>query len=182
MRPPAAGLLALGLAACNAQSGGTGARTQPAEVSMQPGMWETTYRILSIDLPTAPPEIVEGLRAGISTAPVIERSCLTPAEAAAPGNAVRDRTMRRQPGYVCETGESLFAGGRIRMSLSCRSTTGQPDLRQAMVGSYGAETLQAAVSGASVLRAGDTGPAYPVRVESTLTGRRIGDCPADAAN
>lgn len=182
MRAPAAGLLVLGFAACNAQGGGNGGGAAAAGVSMQPGMWETSYRILSVDLPTAPPEIVDGMRAGVSTAPVIERRCLTPAEAAAPGNAVRERTMRGRPGYACETGESLFAGGRIRMSLACRSSTGQPPLRQAMVGSYTAETLQAAVSGDSVLRAGEAGPSYPVRVESVLAGRRIGDCPAGAAN
>src|SRR5207237_7510389 len=90
MTPRVAGLLALGVAACSGQGGGNGSRAEAqAGVAMRPGLWETSYRILSIDLPNAPPEIVEGMRAGISTAPVTERACLSPAEAAEPAAAVR---------------------------------------------------------------------------------------------
>jgi hypothetical protein len=183
MRPPAAGLLALLLAACNAQDGGNGSRTGAAGVSLRPGMWETTFRILSVDLPTAPAEIVDTLRAGISMAPVTERACLSPAEAADWSRELRDRAMRGQTGYDCQPGENVFAGGRVRMTLNCRSTSpGQPDLRQAMVGSYTTDTLQIALTGATATPATDLMPAYPVHIESTLTGRRTGDCPAGARN
>jgi hypothetical protein len=183
MRLPLAGLLALCAAACNGQAGGNAAGGEPAaEASMRAGMWETQMRVLSIDAPGAPPEIQATLRAGISTAPVFERSCLTPAEVANPVAAFRDRSSRENAGYACESGESVFSGGRIRMTLNCRSTSGQPDLRQAMVGDYGADRFQAAVTGESATPATETLPSYPVRISSTLTGRRIGDCPAGAAN
>jgi hypothetical protein len=182
MKARVAALLALGPAACSGQGGGNGNGAQvQAGIAMRPGMWETTYRILSIDLPDAPPEIVEGMRAGISTAPVTERACLTPAEAAEPAAAIRGRTMRGRAGYDCDPGENLFAGGRVRMTLACRSATGQPELRQAMVGSYTSETLQMAVTGETVVPSPGT-PGYAVHIESTLTGRRIGDCPAGARN
>ena len=109
MKARVAALLALGPAACSGQGGGNGNGAQvQAGIAMRPGMWETTYRILSIDLPDAPPEIVEGMRAGISTAPVTERACLTPAEAAEPAAAIRGRTMRGRAGYDCDPGENLF--------------------------------------------------------------------------
>jgi hypothetical protein len=68
------------------------------------------------------------------------------------------------------------------MTLACRSATGQPDLRQALVGSYTSDTLQMAVTGETMLPATETTPSYQVHVESTLAGRRIGDCPAGTVN
>jgi hypothetical protein len=184
MRPPRALLLALGAAACNGQAGGnrTSGGERPAELSMRAGMWETQMRILSVDAPGAPSEIQAALRGSISTAPVFERSCLTPAEAANPVGAFRDRSTRENTNFTCESGESVFTGGRIRMTLTCRSNNGQPDLRQAMVGTYAADRFQAAVTGETATPATEALQSYPVRISSTLTGRRIGDCPAGAAN
>ena len=183
MRPLLAVLLALGAAACNGQAGGNKAGGDAtAGISMRAGMWETQMRILSVEAPTAPPEIQDTLRASISTAPVFERSCLTPGEVADPVGAFRDRSTRENTNYTCESGESVFAGGRIRMVLNCRSTSGQPDLRQAMVGSYAADRFQAAVTGETATPATDALQSYPVRIASTLTGRRLGDCPAGGTN
>jgi len=183
MRPTLALLLVLGAAACNGQAGGNRAGGEAsAELSLRTGMWETQTRILSIDATGAPAEIQDALRASISTAPVFARSCLTPAEVANPVAAFRDRNARENAGYACESGDSVFSGGRIRLTLNCRSSNGQPDLRQAMVGSYGADRFQAAVTGETATPATDALPSYPVRISSTLTGRRIGDCPAGTTN
>lgn len=184
MRLALAALLALGAAACNRQAGGNGAggSEPPAAVSLRAGTWETQMRILSVDAPDAPPEVQDGLRAAVSAAQATERSCLMPAEAANPGNAFRDRSARENPGYSCALGEPLFSGGRIRLTLTCRSANGQPELRQAMVGTYSADQFQAAVTGETATPATDTMPSYPVRISSTLTGRRIGDCAAGTTN
>jgi hypothetical protein len=183
MRPPLALLLVLGAAACNGQAGGNRAGGEgSADLAMRAGMWETQMRILSVDATGAPPEIQNALRASISAAPVFERSCLTPAEAANPVVTFRNRSARENAGYTCESGDSVFTGGRIRMTLNCRSSNGQPDLRQAMVGSYGADRFQAAVTGETATPATDALPSYPVRISSTLIGRRIGDCPAGTTN
>jgi len=186
MRPPLAVLLALAAAACNGQAARNGAAGGEQAVAptsaMRAGMWETQMRILSIDAPDAPSEIQDTLRAGIATAPVFDRTCMTPAEAADPAGAFRDRSQRENGGFDCQPGESVFTGGRIRMVLNCRSTNGQPDLRQAMVGTYTADRFQAAVTGETATPATDMVQSYSVRIASTLTGRRIGDCPAGAAN
>lgn len=182
MRLPLALLLVCGAAACNRQAGGNAAGGEPAADTMRAGLWETQMRILTIDAAGAPSQVQDALRAAISTAPVFERSCLTPAETANPVAAFRDRSTRENAGYTCESGESVFSGGRIRLTLNCRSTNGQPDLRQAMVGDYGADRFQAAVTGETATPASDALPSYPVRISSTLTGRRIGDCPAGATN
>lgn len=183
MRPALALLLALGAAACNGQAGGNRAGSEGAgDLSMRAGMWETQMRILSVDATGAPAEIQNALRASVSAAPVFERSCLTPAEAANPAATFRDRSTRENASYACESGDSVFTGGRIRLTLNCRSTSGQPDLRQAMVGTYAADRFQAAVTGETATPATDALPSYPVRIASTLIGRRIGDCPAGATN
>jgi hypothetical protein len=176
----AAVLAALAASACNAPGGNGG---QPAAaVSMRPGQWETTTRMVSVSAPTAPPEVQARLQASLSEPPAVERSCLTAAETANFALTLRDRLLREQNGFTCETGETLFAGGRIRMTLTCRSTTGAPDMRQAMAGTYTADTLQAAVSAESATPATDQAPSIPVRVDTTLVGRRIGDCPTGATN
>ena len=38
---------------------------------MRTGLWETQLRVVSVEAPTAPPEVQERLRAGFSTAPVV---------------------------------------------------------------------------------------------------------------
>ncbi|HYD11245.1 MAG TPA: DUF3617 family protein [Allosphingosinicella sp.] len=173
MKLPAALLVALAAAACNSQGGNGQA---PGGTAMRPGLWELTTRVVTVDAPTAPAEIQPQLQAALAAATTVERSCLTPGEAANPGVAIRDRVIQGQSGYTCETGEEIFAGGRIRMTLNCRSNSGAPDLRQAMVGSFTADTLQAAISGEGATPATAMSPSIPVRVESALTGRRVGDC------
>ncbi len=184
MKLPVAALLALGAAACNAQGpgGNRAAGAAPATISMRPGLWETTVRILSVEAPTAPAEIQTRLRGAVSAAPVSERSCLSPADSADPAAAIRNISARGQPGLTCETGEGVFANGRVRMTLNCTTTNGQPGQRSAMVGSYTAETMQIAVVGESATPATEAMQSFPIRVGSTLTGRRVGDCPAGATN
>jgi hypothetical protein len=183
MRLPLAVLLALAAAACNRQAGGNAAGGEPAAgISMRAGMWETQMRIVSVDAPNAPPEIVDAVRANLPPAPPAQRSCMTPAETAAPAAAFRDRSTRENPGYDCTLGDSVFTDGRIRMTLNCRSATGQPELRQALVGTYAADRFQGAVTGETATPATDAMPSYQIRIASTLTGRRVGDCPAGATN
>lgn len=185
MRLPAALLVALTAAACNSQGGNgqsAGSGAAPATVSMRPGLWESTTRVVAVDAPTAPAEARPELEAALTAPPTVESSCLTPAEAADLALAIRNRVLRDQPGYVCETGESLFANGRIRMTMSCRSTSGGPGMRQAMAGTYTAERMQLAVSAEGATPATPQAQSIPIRIETTLIGRRVGDCPAGGTN
>lgn len=184
MKRTAALLAALSIAACNSQGGNNGqgngqaanAGQPPALVSIRPGQWETTTRVVSVDAPNAPPDAQAQLQASLSSPPAVERSCVSPAEAADMAGALRARVARDQPGYDCQTGEALFAGGRARLSLVCRSPNGGPEMRQAMAGTYTAETIQLAVSAEGATPATEQSPSIPIRVETTLTGRRVGEC------
>lgn len=182
MNPQPAAFLALGLAACSGQGGGGNGGQAAGTIAMRPGWWETTMRVLAIDSPNAPPELMDGLRTGISMAPVTDRSCMTPAQSANPAEAMRVRALPNQQASGCETGEALFANGRIRMLITCHMPNGQPAMRQAMVGSYSADRIQMAVSAQTSMPGNDLSPAFRVRIESEMTGRRLGDCPAGQAN
>jgi hypothetical protein len=143
---------------------------------MRPGLWETTTRVVAVDAPTAPPDARAQLQAALSAPPDVERSCVTPAEAADMAGALRARLARDQAGYDCQAGEALFANGRARMTVICRSASGGPEMRQAMAGTFTAETMQLAVSAEGATPATAQAPSIPIRVETTLTGRRIGEC------
>lgn len=133
-------------------------------------------RIVAVDAPNAPPEAQSQLQASLSAQPTVERSCVTPAEAADMAAAISARVARDQEGYTCQTRESVFAGGRARMAMVCRPNGGGPEMRQAMAGSYTAETIQLAVSAEGATPATAQSPSIAIRVETTLTGRRVGEC------
>ncbi len=183
MKRPAALLAALAAAACSQQvgnvqggNGQAGSGQAAAAVAMRPGLWETTTRVVAVDAPAAPPEVQSQLQAAASAPPDVERSCVTPAEAADMAGALRARLARDLAGYDCQTGEALFANGRARMTVICRSASGGPEMRQAMAGTFTAETMQLAVSADGATPATAQAPSIPIRVETTLIGRRIGEC------
>jgi Protein of unknown function (DUF3617) len=157
-------------------TGGTAPPVAPAAVDrLQPGAWEMTMRVASIEMPNAPPEMLEQLRAQPLPPPQIQRSCITPDEASNPTENFR-RQMAANQNLSCEMGDGTFGGGRIRIALNCRGANGQADQRMAMVGSFTATSMQVAVSADTTTPA--TGGMAPqaIRVQSTMTGRRVGEC------
>ena len=144
-------------------------------MTMRPGRWEMTMRVVSLDLPNAPPEMVEQLRAQPMPPPQVTASCMTPEEAADMGGNIRRQIVQNQANLSCDAGDQRFDGGQIRVSLNCRGLNGQPDQRLAMVGSFTDSSLQTGITAATTMQAAD-GTRQEVRIESTLTGRRVGEC------
>jgi hypothetical protein len=179
-------LAALGVAACNQQgdaganrtaagNGAVPAGAPAAAAALRPGRWEMTMRVISLDLPNAPPEMVEQLRAQPLPPPQVTANCMTPQEAADMGGNIRRQVVQNQANLSCDAGNQRFDSGQIRISLNCRGLNGQPDQRLAMVGSFTDSSLQTAITAASSMPAAD-GTMQEVRIESTLTGRRTGEC------
>lgn len=190
MRLPAALLLPLAIAACNSQgntnqaaanasvstsSGTPAAPAAPAAAStIQPGRWETTMRVVSLDMPGASPELQAQLRAQPIPAPQVNANCVTPEEAADMAGNFQRQMQQGGGGTSCEIGERQFGGGRIRMSMTCRAPNGGPEQRLAMVGTFSPTSVQMAVSADSSMQTGN-GP-QSMRIESALTARRVGEC------
>lgn len=191
----AAAFAALLAAACDAQSpaGNAPAANRqeaapppppaPTAQTLRPGQWETVQRVLSIEPVEATPEIAARIRAQPLPEPEVERSCLTPEGVANPIEAYRQMLVQGEAGTTCEPAQGTFADGRIRFTLVCRNAA-QAEVRQAMVGTYTAETIQLAASAQMATPVPGAAAPLQLHVESTLTSRRVGECPAggDAAN
>jgi len=186
MKLPVAALTALALAACNSQDNAGANRTAAgtasaspgvpaAAATLRPGRWEMTMRVVSLDLPNAPPDMAERLRAQPMPPAQTTASCMTPEEASDMAGNIRRQIVQNQANMSCEIGDQQFGNGQVRISLNCRGLNGQPDQRLAMVGSFTDSTLQAGITAASSMQTG-TGAMQAVRIESTLTGRRVGEC------
>lgn len=165
-----------GAAAAQQQGGplaaGLGAR------SIQPGLWEMTASVTQMEMPGAPPEVQARIAAQRNRQQT-SRTCITPERAANPLREFREAMARGQQGANCQAVEDVFAGGVIRIRAVCRPAGGGPGVGQmAMAGSFTATTLQATLS-VNTEAAGPPGRAGPrsVRMSSTVSGRRVGDCP-----
>jgi hypothetical protein len=142
-------------------------------VSLQPGQWETTIRMTSVEMPGAPEAMVAQMRQAAS-APQTSSECMTPEEAANPASKMMN------PGggaNSCQFTESTFAGGAIRVRGTC-SPPGAGRQQMSMEGSYTSTTMEARITAEMQAPPGanPTGP-QSVRVSGTMTGRRTGDCP-----
>jgi len=181
MKLPAAVATVLALAACNSQNSanrtaaGTSSGSQASAAALQPGRWEMTMRVVSLELPDAPPEVAEQLRAQPLPPPQVTPNCVTPEEASDFVGHLRRQVVQNPQSQSCEIGDQQFGNGRIRISMTCRGQNGQPDQRLVMVGSFTETSLQAAVTAATSTPAAN-GAMQAARIESTLTGRRVGEC------
>ncbi len=165
------GMAALALAACggggeeNAEGGnGTAAASGggSASVSLQPGQWEITTTVASINVPNLPPGATPPL-----PPPSPVRSCLTPEQAAQP-----------TAGFIAGAGEnggctyenSSMSGGRIEATVQCNA--GGATMRSVMNGQFAPESFEV------TQRATTSAEGMNMEMESRTTGRRVGDCPA----
>ncbi|HVQ08812.1 MAG TPA: DUF3617 domain-containing protein [Allosphingosinicella sp.] len=185
MKVSVAAVAALILVGCGSQdksaneaAAGAGSPASGAQ-SIQPGQWEMATQMMSVDIPGAPPEVVQQMRAQQGRTQT-DRTCITPEQARNPLRELRD-TMSGPRGANCRKLEDTFAGGVIRIRMSCQAPSGRQGTAELSVqGSFTATTLTAAVSinaqGPNVGGPGTTA----MRVSTNLRGRRIGDCPANA--
>ncbi|HYJ53398.1 MAG TPA: DUF3617 domain-containing protein [Allosphingosinicella sp.] len=147
-------------------------------VSLQPGQWETTIQFSSIEVPGAPEAMVAPMRAMMSQ-PQTSSACMTPEEAAHPGNRMMNPNGDNTG---CTMSENTFAGGTIRIHATCQTARGTMSMN--MDGSYTATTMQARINQEMHAPPNTPGP-QTVRLTGNLSGRRTGDCtsaPAAAGN
>lgn len=139
-----------------------------ASTSIQPGQWETTTRMTSIDMPGAPPAMLAQVRAQLANQAQTQSSCITPEQAANPAGSMLNTGSGAS---ACQFTDSTFAGGVIRVNGSCPGPAGA-SMRMSLVGSYTATTMEGRIS--SDIQGGP----QSMRMSGTLTSRRTGDCPA----
>jgi hypothetical protein len=144
----------------------------PGAVALQPGMWETTIQITSIDVPGAPPAQLAATRAMMAQ-PQTRSECMTPEQAANPAQ----RMMNPEgSGNACQLSDSTFAGGTIRLRGTCQAP-GRGTSQTSTEGTFTATTIQATISSEMHPPAGTAGP-QSRRLAGTINAHRTGDCPA----
>jgi uncharacterized protein DUF3617 len=142
---------------------------------LQPGDWELTSQMTSVEAPGAPPESVEQMRANLPNQRQTQRQCLTQEEAA---NLARNLLGRNAGSQGCEFSDTTFTGGVVRIIAACRAPDGSAAMSLSVEGEFTATRLN------SVMRIEVTGPnttgdgTQTVRMAGTMTGRRLGPCAA----
>jgi hypothetical protein len=174
MRRSFAALSALLLASCggqgdneNQQSGAQGASEAVAsgaggggDVTLQPGLWESTVEIVSMTMPNMPQGMTMPKQAAVST-----RACMTPSQLSAPGPSFFSGNKDAN----CTSQNFSMSGGRLQGTLQCEvAGTTQ---RMTMDGQFTptsyevTQHIEMTVSGVATEQ------------EVRVTSRRVGDCP-----
>ena len=172
----AASIAAIAITAgCNRGGpGGGGGATQ-----RQAGQWESVTTIKSIDIPGAPPEVLQQVRAQVGQAQT-QRECLTAEQARDPLAQMRRMLSQGNTGN-CNFTDQVFAGGTIRI----RGTCNPPGGGSAQVGLEGTFTETTLEANLTMNAQGPAGAAMPgvtsMNMTAEVRGRRVGDCAAGAA-
>jgi hypothetical protein len=147
---------------------------------IQAGEWEMKTKLTAVDAPGAPPQMVAAMRGQLGQERTT-RSCITPEQAANPMRDVRQAMTQVPAGANCTTDEDRFAGGVIRLHVTCRATGGQQGQATiTMDGSFSETTLQASTT-MNAQGAGIGGAPQSMNMTSEVRGIRIGDCPGSQA-
>ncbi|HYI48953.1 MAG TPA: DUF3617 family protein [Allosphingosinicella sp.] len=159
---------------------GSGEKGDPGLQRFQPGQWEMTMEVTSVDASGLPPEALTQLRAMMNR-PDASRACMTADQAANPLRDLRAgmrQGMSAMSGQLnCEfAGDDTFSGGTVRISAACRPPSGGPVLgRLLMEGGFTATTMDTRFSWTF----GSPSPGGPsARLTGTAVGRRLGACPS----
>ena len=174
MRRSIAVFSALLLASCGGQGGnenvqtaenGASAASAPAaagggDVTLQPGMWESTVEIVSMNMPNMPQGMTMPKQAAITSS-----ACLTAAQLTAPGPDFFSGNKDAN----CTSQNFSMSGGRLQGTLQC-NVAGTTQ-RMTMDGQFTPTSyvvnqhVETTVSGMATEQ------------EVRVTSRRVGDCP-----
>lgn len=167
------------LSGCNSGSTVTAENATPAEVAeatrnavkLEPGKWETTVALLSLDGPGLPPGLSDQMKQQMQAQKV--ETCLTAEQAEKP-----PQDMFGAAGN-CTYEKFAMGGGTMSGVLVCKSAPGMPgsEIRATMAGSFGSTsydvTSDAVTNMPSMPGAAAGGK---MTTKTRVSGKRIGDC------
>ncbi|MGZ8347716.1 MAG: DUF3617 domain-containing protein [Allosphingosinicella sp.] len=137
--------------------------------SIQPGQWEMTTSFSTVEAPGMPPEALQAMRAQLANQRQTQTSCITPEQAANPAGGLMNTGGSGPNG--CQFSKSTFAGGAIDVQGTCPGPTGG-SMTMSWQGNYTPTTMEGQFTTAV-----EGGP-QAMRMVGTMSGRRVGDCPA----
>lgn len=150
------------LAAC----GGTAEQAKPAEeraASLQPGEYEISFKVDAI---RSTDNSTPATKSKVGDPPVTTRTCV-------PADGAIDPSAFAEAGEKCTVSDPYMRGGRMSLQLKC--LRGNKQLGQLVDGQFTADSF----SGTARTSTFFSGPG-DYELTRTLTGKRIGECPAAA--
>ncbi|HEX8364685.1 MAG TPA: DUF3617 domain-containing protein [Allosphingosinicella sp.] len=155
---------AAGNAGGNAGAGAEGGEAGGGggSASLQPGQWEITTNVTSMNVP--------GMPAGMTPPmppPTTVRACLTAAQAAQPGAGFLSGSGEAQG---CTYESNSIGGGRIQAVVQCNQAG--TTMRSTMTGQFTADSYEVNQ------QVETSAQGQNMQIQSRTTGRRVGDCPA----
>ncbi|AYJ84650.1 DUF3617 domain-containing protein (plasmid) [Sphingomonas paeninsulae] len=176
--PVFAGLTACGsqptVTATNASVSEVAAATKDA-IKLEPGKWQTTVKIVSIDAPGMPAATASAMKQQMSAmgSQSVEM-CITPEMAAKP-----PENMFAGAAKNCTYEKFKMSGGKMDATLSCKNgTAGLPgDMRSEMSGTF-STTSYAVTSDTQMSMPPMPGaaPGAKMNTKTEVTGKRLGVC------
>jgi len=167
-----AAALLLGLAACGGtaeeEAGNEGVSAKAAaagsDIKLDPGQWEMTYEVTSIDAPGLP----AGAMAAMAGKKNVMSMCITPEEADKPNGEI----FSGKKGADCTRDGFAMAGGRISGTMTCTGGEAGGKVTMAMDGRYSGQSYE------MTNKMTTEAPGMTMTIASRASGRRTGDCAA----
>lgn len=133
-----------------------------ANARVQPGQWEASYTVNSIDMPGAPPQVAQMMKSQMAGGKKNRMTyCITPQQAAQGPQEM----LKQNPS--CRFTKYSMKGGTISTEMSCSHNGGTMTARAN--GSYTPTSFN--VTSSAVMSGG-----MNMRMTTTNIGRRIGPC------
>jgi hypothetical protein len=162
-------LLAMaGVAACSGDGGSeTANKVDPASIKLEPGEWELTSEITNMTLADKGSAAMP-MKVGMKTTTT---SCITPEQVEQP-----QPTLFSNSKDTCTYKNFYMSRGRLVASMSCKQPGMDGEVQMSVEGKYTNSSMEVTTELATSL----VGPG-DVKVNAKMTGKRLGDCPAEPA-
>jgi len=141
-------------------------------VKLEPGKWETSITILSIEGPGLPPQLAMAMKQRMAGQKV--ETCLTPEQAAKPPQDMLGAAKN------CTYEKFEMSGGKMSGSLVCKNPPGMPGggMRATMAGNFSSASYDITSDATMTMPAMPGGKGGDMTTKTQVTGKRIGDCDA----
>jgi len=165
-------LASLALAACGSQGSveaenesveSLAKKMDEADIRLEPGQWESTMTLESMEVSGMPPEARKMMDAQKGTAHTFSH-CLTPEDAAAPKAG-----FFQQDASGCTYDHFTMAGGKIDAEMTCPDVSGMGKMK--MQGTYSPAAYTMAIQSEGQMQ-----PGQPMKVSMKIASRRTGEC------
>ena len=163
----AAALLALAGCGEEARRGNMSAdevASELASVKIEPGQWEATNEIVSVDAPGMPPGVLDGMIGKKTTM----RNCVTPEQAAKPDA----NFLTAQQGSNCSYQDFSMSGGEMKGTMTCQGGETPGRMVMEMAGEYGPTSYDMTMD----MKTSELPGGMSMTVKARTTGKRVGAC------